>query len=83
MAKEMDLQIMTEAEVAAMCATEAEVMATCATEAEVMAMCAQDMQKMGGDIEIETLRRYPKIRRRGKARPGKGQLNFKWGVGGR
>ena len=46
------------------------------TEAEVVAMCAQDMQKMGGDLEIETLRRHRKIRRRGRARPGKGQMNL-------
>jgi hypothetical protein len=47
------------------------------TEAEVMKMCTNplDMQKCG-EFEIETLRRHPKIRRRGRARPGKGQLNF-------
>jgi hypothetical protein len=54
------------------------------TAEEVMKMCVNPQDKMCGEIEIETLRRHPKIRRRGRARPGKGQLNFKWGVvGGR
>jgi hypothetical protein len=46
------------------------------TEAEIIATCAPDMQKIGGEFEIETLRRHRKIRRRGKARAGKGQLKF-------
>jgi hypothetical protein len=44
------------------------------TEAEVMKMCTIP-QEMCGD-EILTLRRHRKIRRRGRARPGKGQGNL-------
>jgi hypothetical protein len=48
------------------------------TEVEVMEMCAnpKDTQKMCGEFEIKTLRRHRKIRRRGRARPGKGQMNL-------
>jgi hypothetical protein len=51
------------------------------TEAEVIATCAPDIQKIGSELEIETLRRHRRIRRRGRARPGKGQmhLNLKQG----
>jgi hypothetical protein len=45
------------------------------TEAEVMAMCTSP-QEICGDLDILTLRRHPKIRRRGKARASKGQLNL-------
>ena len=52
------------------------------TEAEVMNTCVNTQEKICGDLNIETLRRHPKIRRRGRARPGKGQLSFNLKPGG-
>jgi hypothetical protein len=46
------------------------------TAGEVMEMCVNPQEKMCGEFEIETLRRHRKIRRRGRARPGKGQMNL-------
>jgi hypothetical protein len=47
------------------------------TKAEVaneVCMSAEEMQALAGDGQFETLRRHKKIRRRGRARAGKGQL---------
>jgi len=80
MAKDPPLKEWTKAEIDALCLSADDLQPRnglrIMTEAEVMATCAQDMQKMGGELEIETLQRHRKIRRRGRARPGKGQLKF-------
>ena len=80
MAKDPPPQEWTQAEIDALCLSADDMQPRnglrIMTEAEVMATCALDMQKIGGEFEIETLRRHRKIRRRGRARPGKGQMNL-------